>query len=234
MEGLVVLGKKPHYVRAFDHWLANLLRYRKTHSIPNAIQPLAEGRIDFRNKWNLGSKLIVLCVAGYSPRKDQLLVLKGFLDAKIPNSVMVFIGPTMSDYGLRLVDAASSHKGSVLILHDIPRYEVEAAIKNCDVAILGSQSEMQPIFLLEAMSEAKPWICPLVGAVDELEGGIICKRTPSGLSAALSSLQAEDRRLLLGAKGKAQWQSDFSTDVVFDKWHEILSRAVTAGDARTL
>ncbi len=232
MEGLVVLGKKPHYIRAFDHWLAHHLRCRKTHSIPNAIQPLVEGGIDFRNKWNLGSKLIVLCVAGYSPRKDQLLVLKGFLDAKIPNSVMVFIGPTMSNYGLRLVGAAQSHKDSVLILHDIPRSEVEAAVKNCDVAILGSQSEMQPIFLLEAMSEAKPWICPLVGAVDELKGGIICKRTPTGLSAALSSLEAHDQRTLLGAQGKAQWQSDFTTEVVFDKWHGILNRAVAPDDTR--
>jgi glycosyltransferase involved in cell wall biosynthesis len=85
---------------------------------------------------------------------------------------------------------------------------------------------MQPIFLLEAMSEGKPWVCPKVGAVDELEGGIVCPRSVAGLSDAMVKLTSLPLRLSLGALGKCQWQAEFSSDNVYDRWNKILREAL--------
>ena len=86
---------------------------------------------------------------------------------------------------------------------------------------------MQPIFLLEAMSEGKPWICPKVGAVDELEGGIVCGRTAGELAAALVQLSTPSLRMSLGASGKQQWQAEFRTETVYNKWDEILTNSIS-------
>lgn len=227
MKGLVVLGKEPHYVRAFDHWLARKIKSKHIHVIPNAIKPLEPNPIDFRKIHGINEKLLILCLAGYSPRKDQILVLNGFLKARIADSVMVFIGPAWNEYAAKLQSAAEPPCASVLLLHGLPRNEVEASIKSCDIAILGSESEMQPIFLLEAMSEGKPWICPKVGAVDELEGGIVCGRTAGELAAALVQLSTPSLRMSLGASGKQQWQAEFRTETVYNKWDEILTNSIS-------
>jgi glycosyltransferase involved in cell wall biosynthesis len=226
MAGLVVLGKRPHYVRAFDHWLAKTIRYKNLHVIPNAVNQIESSNIDFRGKYSLEEKLIFLCVAGYSITKDQHLVLKGFDSAGISNATLVFIGPSLNDYALELKRLSSDSEKQILILDGLPRKEVEAAIQACDVAILGSRSEMQPIFLLEAMSEGKPWVCPKVGAVDELEGGIVCPRSVAGLSDAMVKLTSLPLRLSLGALGKCQWQAEFSSDNVYDRWNKILREAL--------
>jgi len=154
------------------------------------------------------------------------LPICGYAAAKIPNSVLVFIGPVLNDYAMELKRIAGDIKGGVLILDNLSRKEVEASIKECDVAVLGSKSEMQPIFLLEAMSEGKPWICPQVGSVDELDGGIICTRSVAGIADALTKLTAPQLRATLGAQGKFQWQTEFSSSKVYDRWHKILHEAL--------
>ena len=222
MAGLIVLGKRPHYVRGFDHWLAKSIGYKQIHVIPNAVRPLKPSEFSFREKYNLDGKLVYLCVAGYSATKDQLLVLESFRQTLVKNAVMVFIGSSLNDYAIAVMEHISESDADILFLHSLPRNEVEAAIRECDVAVLGSRSEMQPIFLLEAMSEAKPWICPLVGAVDELEGGIICHRSAKGLSAAMSKMADPEYRATLGAIGRSQWKSEFSTEVVYSHWSQIL------------
>jgi glycosyltransferase involved in cell wall biosynthesis len=222
MAGLVVLGKRPHYVRGFDHWLAKFIGYENLHVIPNSVDPLDSEGFRFRDKYKLDGKLVYLCVGGYSTRKDQLLVLESFLRAEVRGSALVFIGSSLNDYALTLKERVSKCDADILFLHSLPRNEVEAAIRECDVAVLGSRSEMQPIFLLEAMSEGKPWICPLVGAVDELEGGLVSHRSAEGLSEAMVKMTSPEYRASLGAIGRSQWKSEFSTKVVYDHWDQIL------------
>jgi glycosyltransferase involved in cell wall biosynthesis len=224
MACIVVLGKQPHFVRAFDLWLARLIRYRKVHVIPNAVEPMKPVVSDFRNKHRLGCKLTFMCVAGYSTTKDQLHILEGFVEANIPNSVMVFIGPCENAYSKKLRAVAASCSAEVLILTDLERIEVEAAIRDCDVAVLGSISEMQPIFLLEAMSEGKPWICTKVGSVDQLLGGIIYDRSKRGLAKAMTRLTDPVLREIMGMQGKKQWLDEFVTKVVYDKWDKLLRK----------
>ena len=222
MACIVVLGKRPHFVRAFDHWLARLIRYRRVLMIPNAVEPMKPEVLDFRGKHGLEDKLAYMCVAGYSTTKDQLHILEGFAEANIPNSVMVFIGPSENSYSKNLRTAAANCSAEVLILSGLQRPEVEAAIQACDVAVLGSLSEMQPIFLLEAMSEGKPWICTKVGSVDQLDGGIIYDHTKQGLANAMLRLSEPEQRRAMGTQGRQQWLDEFLPEIVYGKWDKLL------------
>lgn len=222
MAGVVVLGKTPHFERAFDHWLALKIGYKRIHSIPNAVKTIGLNSVDFRERHGLKGKLLFLCLAGYSTTKDQLLLLSAFKVADIPASVMVFIGPEKNDYSEKLRKKSESTSASAMVLTGLARNEVEAAIKSCDVAILGSKFEMQPIFLLEAMSEEKPWICPKVGAVDELKGGIVCHRSIMGISDAIKRMGNLELRKSLGEDGKKQWLEEFETEKVYDRWDGLL------------
>ncbi len=222
MAGIVVLGKRPHFVRAFDHWLARLIGYRRVHVIPNAVEPMKPEVRDFRGKHGLEGKLAYMCVAGYSTTKDQLHIVEGFAEVHIPNSVMVFIGPCENAYSKKLRAAAANCSAEVLILAGLERPEVEAAIQACDVAVLGSLSEMQPIFLLEAMSEGKPWICTRVGSVDQLVGGIIYDHTNRGLANAMLRLSDSGQRQAMGTQGRQQWLDEFLPEIVYGKWDKLL------------
>lgn len=222
MAGVVVLGKTPHFVRAFDHWLALKIGYNRIHTIPNAVKTLVTNSVDFRERHGLKGKLLFLCLAGYSATKDQLLLLSAFKEANISESVMIFIGPDKNDYSEKLRKKSESISASAMVLSGLTRDEVEGAIKSCDVAILGSRFEMQPIFLLEAMSEGKPWICPKVGAVDELRGGIVCHRSISGISDAIKKMGNPELRRSLGENGKNQWLDEFKTEKVYDRWDNLL------------
>ncbi len=224
MACIVVLGKRPHFVRAFDLWLARLIGYRRVYMIPNAVEPMKLDVLDFRSKYGFEGKLAYMCVAGYSTTKDQLHILEGFAEANIPNSVMVFIGPCENAYSAKLRAAASNCSAEVLVLAGLERSEVEGAIRDCDVAVLGSISEMQPIFLLEAMSEGKPWICTKVGSVDQLLGGIIYDRSKRGLAKAMIRLSDPVLRDDMGMQGRQQWLDEFVTEVVYGKWDKLLRK----------
>jgi glycosyltransferase involved in cell wall biosynthesis len=227
MAGIVVLGKRPHFIRAFDHWLARLIGYRRVHMIPNAVEPMKPVGHDFRSKHDLDGKLAYICVAGYSTTKDQLHILEGFVEANIPNSVLIFIGPCANEYLKNLKAAAAKTTAEVMILVGLERAEVEAAIQASDIAVLGSRSEMQPIFLLESMSEGKPWICTKVGSVDQLDGGIIYDSTNRGLAEAMIRLSDPEQRQIRGSQGKQQWIDEFMPNVVYNKWDQLLRGVIS-------
>lgn len=225
MASLVVLGKSPHFFRGVDHWLANQIRYNRIHTIPNAVKALPKHPLAFRAVHHLEGKLVLLCVAGFCQRKNQLLVLEAFKRAAIGNSVLVLIGPEKNDYSEKILAASKSLSSSVLVLVGLKRIEVESAIQACDVAILGSKSEMQPIFLLEAMSEGKPWICTKVGSVDELEGGLITGQSSRDIARAICQMNDPALRQKLGTMAKSQWQREFQPQTVYDKWNQVLSES---------
>lgn len=226
LDGLVVLGKQPSFVKGFDHWLAKRCGVGHVHVISNAVPPLPPSNFDFRRAYGIGDKLMVLCVAGYCDRKRQLLVLAGMRKARQKQACLVFIGPERNDYAIRLEHAAATSGVEAMVLIGLERQVIESAIRECDIAILGSRSEMQPIFLLESMSESKPWICTDVGCVRDLQGGIICHSNARSLAAALGKLSEATLRKKLGDAGNAHWRAEHLPEVVYSKWQELLSSAV--------
>jgi glycosyltransferase involved in cell wall biosynthesis len=87
---------------------------------------------------------------------------------------------------------------------------------------------MQPLFLLEAMSAGKPWVSTNVGSVSELRGGIISKVSTKNLTSNLLKLLNDKKlRKQLGKEGASQWVTEFSTDMVYDRWQDLLLSAIS-------
>jgi glycosyltransferase involved in cell wall biosynthesis len=146
------------------------------------------------------------------------------------NVFFTFIGSESNPYFKELSKKtkALGIENRVALLQGVSRALTESAIQACDIALMTSKSEMQPLFLLEAMSASKPWISTNVGSVRELDGGIISQNHSSALASNLFKLlQNIELRNQLGKKGSAQWAAEFSTAKVYDRWQELLLAAVT-------
>jgi glycosyltransferase involved in cell wall biosynthesis len=90
-----------------------------------------------------------------------------------------------------------------------------------------SKWEMQPLFLLEAMSAGKPWVSTNVGSVSELRGGIISKFSTKDLKSNLFKIIHEkELKNRLSKQGVSQWTAEFSTAIVYNRWHELLLTAI--------
>jgi glycosyltransferase involved in cell wall biosynthesis len=76
------------------------------------------------------------------------------------------------------------------------------AFAACDAFVLSADHEAQPIALLEAMRESKPWISRESGCISEMPGGI-CIKTEMEMTAAMRKMNtAKDLCKTLGKQGR--------------------------------
>jgi glycosyltransferase involved in cell wall biosynthesis len=223
---LVVLSRKPNMIRSFDHWLGGKADCNNIVTIPNSVASPKGTKKDFLSRHpNLIEKKIVLCVANYCDRKNQLAALDVIRKIDDPRSCLVLIGGEENEYTHRVrrkvVAMNLSHR--VMVLSNISREHTESAIAACDVALMTSKFEMQPLFLLEAMAVGKPWVSTLVGSVNELEGGLISDNRSSSMASHVTRLFADTSLYAdLARKGFEQWQNEYTQEVVYDKWNKLL------------
>jgi glycosyltransferase involved in cell wall biosynthesis len=106
----------------------------------------------------------------------------------------------------------------VALFHGVSRSFTESAIQACDIALMTSKWEMQPLFLLEAMSAGKPWVSTNVGSVSELQGGIISNFSTKDLTSnLLKIIHEKELKNELSKQGATQWAAEFSTAMVSNR-----------------
>lgn len=226
---VVFLSGKTNLGRYFDTWMAKATRCANTRIIPNGIDTSTWRDIaaDFRENHHLGSGVFFLCVANYFPGKNQMMALDAFTEANIPGSLLVFIGSSFGEYGQRVRNHWDQKRGQhpsldVRFFEKLDRQQVVAATKSCDVAILASKTEAQPLTILEAMACGKPFVCTDVGCVSEFKGGIIA-RNISEMAEAMSRLASDSSlRARLGNEAKRDFDDHYDVDVTHGKWRNLL------------
>lgn len=123
----------------------------------------------------------ILNVSNYTNVKNQIVLLKAFLQADIDNKwELTLIGSKKTKYCDRLVSYYSdyclknkSSKKIVKILYDIPRSEIYKYVCESSLYAMTSKWEGFPISIIEAMSAGKAFISSDVGVVRFLPGGAI-------------------------------------------------------------
>jgi glycosyltransferase involved in cell wall biosynthesis len=228
---LSVLSKEPRFFTGFDHWIGSSFKCQNVVTIPNGVAKIKGSALNFLEVCpHAANKLIVLNVANYCDHKNQLLALDVARQTGMENVFFTFIGSESNAYFRELSKKtkALGIENRVALLQGASRVLTESAIQACDIALMTSKSEMQPLFLLEAMSVGKPWISTNVGSVSELHGGIISQNQSNALASNLIKL-LQDRKLRdqLGKEGSTQWAAEFSTAKVYDRWQELLLTAIT-------
>jgi glycosyltransferase involved in cell wall biosynthesis len=206
----VYLSERADLRGFFDHWIAKAMGYKGRKVIPNGVAPEERGTdpAEFRRTHGIpDAQFIFLCVANYSRRKDQGFAIRAFRAAKLTDAVLVFIGSEFNSDSARFQaeDAAlpdAAKYGRVVWLENIDRISTLDAFAACDAFVLSADHEAQPIALLEAMREEKPWVARDAGCIAEMPGGI-CVHSESEMSGQMVRLSAEpDLCKSLGQQGR--------------------------------
>lgn len=116
---------------------------------------------------------IVLNVARVSPYKNQMTLVKAVprVVAAVPKIRFLLVGPESEPtYGVRLRDMIREMhlEGTVLLLGELPRADVQMLYHLCDLVVLCSSTEAQPLALLEAMASGKPVCVSAIGPLEEV------------------------------------------------------------------
>jgi glycosyltransferase involved in cell wall biosynthesis len=206
----VFLSSRPDFRTFYDLWLAKAIDHPGIAVIPNGVAALDRDSLvqSFRKQMGIPqSSVFFLCVANYFPGKDQAFAAKAFRQAAIPGSCLVFIGSVFNEFSAEFQKADAPYAlpeapGKIIWLEKQARETTIAAFADCDVFVLSSYREAQPIAILEGMAHHKPWIARRAGCIPELPGGF-CVKSEKTMARAMKILATDSNlRLHLGQLGR--------------------------------
>lgn len=179
---------------------------------------------------DIEKKKQIINVGTYCKSKNQIKALEAFYAAALPDYKLVLIGSAVNGYYELLkkrADELSQIYGSrdVEILAAIPREETIRLVKQSQVYLLTSISEMFPVSLIEGMSAGCAWVSTDVGIDRYLPGGEIAN-TPQEIAAALRHVTAEENYAGLATASRDFAKANCSKQTQVDKLDNILAEAV--------
>lgn len=233
---IVYLSEQADLRGFYDHLIAKVAGYRGRRVIPNGVDIAERGdpQSDFRQIHGIpDDAFMLLCVANYSTRKDQAYAVRAFRKAAVEGSVLVFIGSEFNEHARRFqaADEASMTTppvGRIIWLEKQSRESTVNAYAVCDCCVLSAYHEAQPISLLEAMREGKPWIARKAGCIATMEGGICVDTTESMASAIRLLADDEATRKRLGEEGSYAVATRYNRQAYFESYRKLIGELVKA------
>ncbi len=225
---IVFLSNSRGFGRFLDQTLCRWMMHPCMHVIPNNVDEnkYTDLACDLRTKYNIGDGLMVLCVANYNDGKNQKLTVRAFRKANIPGSTLVFIGSEFNKYSEKVMklDESLGQKSlcRTIFLEGISREETQAAFACCDLFLLTSKQETQPIVLIESMAAGKPWIATVRGCISTMEGGIPVNSMGEIVTALQHLMTDPAVAAILGKKGKAAYDARYSPSLVKQLWKQLI------------
>lgn len=137
-------------------------------------------KMDFREKYNVKEKNIILCVSNFFPGKGQeyLVDVMNIVKNKLEDYIIVFISSTVNFKYAQLLSKKTEQKLknngiNHLFLVDVPREDTISAYNAAGLFVTASCKEVAPVCVLEAMASKTPWVAFPVGNIPSLSGGIV-------------------------------------------------------------
>lgn len=231
---IVYLSEQADFLGFYDHLIAKATRYKGRRVIPNGIDLAERGDpdSDFRHTHGIPKEaFMLLCVANYSPRKDQAYGMRAFREAAVPGSVLVFIGSEFNEHSWKFQEEDRLHalphsSVKIIWLEKQSRDSTLDAYAACNAFLLSAYHEAQPISLLEAMRESKPWIARKAGCIARMEGGI-CVRSEKEMASAIRRL-ADDVGLCerLGQKGSHAVATRYNREAYIESYRKLVEELI--------
>jgi glycosyltransferase involved in cell wall biosynthesis len=220
---LVFLSPRCDRGRFFDHWLARRFVPERVSIIPNGVHlsEMAKAGEDFRQRWKIATEHLLLNVANYCDRKNQLATLRDFMRANRADATLVFMGSEFNDYSAKMKalyesSRAQFPRAQIVFLENPPRQMINAAYRASDVFVLSAKEEAQPLALLDAMACGVPFISTNAGCVRDFPGGWVVSSGGKTTRAIHRLLDDPGLRRQLGEQGKAACKARYD-------WNQILS-----------
>jgi glycosyltransferase involved in cell wall biosynthesis len=236
IDRVVYLTEQRDWKAFYDHRLASFINHSGIRVIHNGVDPGAKAPVSNEFRESLGipkERLLFLSVANYSRRKDQGFAARAFRQAGIPNATLVFIGSEFNEWSSKFQQEDSrtrngSDLGKIIWLEKYDRESTLAAFAECDAFLLSADHEAQPIALLEAMREKKPWIARDAGCISEIPGGM-CVRTEKEMAQQMILLAKDPiLRASLGEQGQLAIEETYNHQHYIHTYCKLVSEVVGA------
>lgn len=135
-----------------------------------AYEPFNNQRGALRQRFNLPEgKFIVGCIGRIEPHKGQETLLRAFIEAKIPDSLLLFAGSVDDEaYFAKLQKIAEESKVSDNVRYLEFTKDIPELMNTLDVFVMPSNSETFGLVAIEAMASALPVIATNAGGVPEI------------------------------------------------------------------
>jgi glycosyltransferase involved in cell wall biosynthesis len=176
--------------------------------------------INFREKYQITTRYLGLCVANFFKLKGQDRVIECVRAMNRTDFTMILIGKEGEQMPSLQAQAAGLN---VRFLVNIPRAETVAAFHAADLFLYGSYRESGPLVIIEAKASRTPFISTDCGNVHEWQGGIVC--APQAMAFhANRLLDDEGQRQHLAEAGWREWKEKLTWEAVTDCWEELYLR----------
>lgn len=185
-------------------------------------------RAEWRRREGIEAEEVVfVCVGRLTPQKNQQLLLDAF--ARVPGAkekgrlLLVGDGEKRRELELQAAALGLGHRVHFLGV----RTDIPIILGACDVLVLSSRWEGNPLAVMEAMAAGKPVIATAVGGVPELvtdgaTGLLVAPGDAAALGEALSALlhDASKRREMGGAAAQRA-EEQFCAKVMTRRYEEL-------------
>jgi glycosyltransferase involved in cell wall biosynthesis len=176
-----------------------------------------------RGRFAIEGPLVVFLGARRPYKGFDLLLSAAPLVERALQATFAFVGPgdpIAPVEGARIIDAGA-----------VDDRERAAWLDAADLLCLPSQGEIFPVSVLEAWSVGTPVLASDIPALRELAGrggGVVVKRDPSALAAAISELLRSPQQLRdMGERGRELWSAEYTVEAITN-WHQDLYEGLAA------
>ncbi len=207
--------------------------------IPNTVdldrfKPSAAARAEIRKELGIGDEFVWLAVGRFQPAKDYPTMVAGFARlARRSRSRLILVGqgPLRGEVEALLEKEGIRDRVQFLGV----RRDVPDLMSGADGYVLSSAWEGMPVVLLEAAAVGLPVVATRVGGVAEVvehgeTGSLVSPGDPEALASAMEGVEAltPEKRIEMGARGRALVQKRYSTDSVMSMWERLYSSLLPA------
>lgn len=191
---------------------------------------------ELRQRAGIAEDALVAIIAGrLSREKGQLDALAAWALTRVPNSLLVLVGPDMPGHPWDIGPQARAFvtreglADRVRFVGGVPPADVPDWLRVADVAIQPSHFEAFGTSAIEAMAAGLPVIASDVGGLkDFVEPGInglrVAPQRPVDLAEAIGRVLSDGRFRATLAAGAARTAPRFDVDVVLGQFADVINR----------
>jgi glycosyltransferase involved in cell wall biosynthesis len=230
---IIFLSRRCDTGRFFDGWVARKTCPGRVEVIPNGVHlsEFGKKRENFRKTFDVTTRFMLLDVANYDDRKNQIVTLCDFMATNRDDATLIFIGGEFNEYQKRMAQVHEKlrhtyPKTRVLFLEKIPKDTIYSAYRSADIFLLGAKHETQPLAILDAMAAGVPFISTNAGCVSEFPGGLVKSSGRETTQAIQQMLDDDDLRRKLGAEGRAACETKYDWERVLDAYEKLFEKLV--------
>lgn len=197
--------------------------------VPNCINLL-----EFSQEKPVGKNIRKVIFIGWViPTKGIEELIAAWSQLELTGWQLDIVGPGDQDYRNMLID---NYQPENVIFHgELDHGKAMAALSESDCFVLPSYTEGFPNVVVEAMALGKPIVATRVGAIPEMldgECGILIKsHSVAELKAALQLVLGDEKlRITMGTRAQKKAQTEYSLEIVFEKYLSIWRQAAGKGE----